>query len=64
MDVNSGNGLYNRYGLIDSIIVDLDRLEVRGVSNMKIIFDSIAKLNALKEGLRKEEDSDNGKIEA
>ena len=55
------NGVYDTFGLIKSIIVDLDRLEVKGVANMKIIFDSIGKLGALQERLMKEqEESESG----
>ena len=34
--------------MISSVIVLLDQLEVKGVQNMKIIFDCIARLDALK----------------
>jgi hypothetical protein len=42
------NGIYDTVGLINSIIVDLNNLEVKGVVNMKIIFDTIGKLDALR----------------
>ena len=53
----SNSGLYDDVGMIDSVIVMLDGLEVKGVQNMKIIFDSIARLDAVKKSLinRKEE---------
>lgn len=54
MEGINANGIFDTFGLIKSIIVDLDRLEVKGVANMKIIFDSIGKLSALQEGLEKE----------
>ena len=53
------NGVYDTVGLINSIIVDLDKLEVKGVVNMKIIFDSITKLNLLSENIQKERDASN-----
>lgn len=47
------NGVYDTVGLINSIIVDLDKIEVKGVTNMKIVFDSITKLNLLSENIQK-----------
>ena len=55
MEINNGNGLYDKYGLLDSVIVDLNRLNVSGVENMQIILSSISRLSALKKGLREEE---------
>lgn len=54
MTINE-NGLYDKYGLINSIIVDLNRLTVSGVDNMTIVLDSVHKLSALKEGLQRED---------
>lgn len=55
MNINDGNGLYDKYGLIDSIICGLNQIEVKGVDNMRIVFDSIGKLSALRNGLKNEE---------
>lgn len=58
------NGVYDTVGLINSIIVDLDKIEVKGVTNMKIVFDSIAKLNLLSENIQKIlEEKQNGNSE-
>lgn len=48
------NGVYDTIGLINSIIVDMNNLEVKGVVNMKIVFDTIGKLDALRKNLSKE----------
>lgn len=48
-------GLIDKYGLIDSIVVDLDRVVVHGVSSMRIILESVQRLAALKHGLKEEE---------
>lgn len=53
------NGIYDSVGLVESIIVDLNNLEVKGVANMKIIFDSIGKLDALKKNLERENENGN-----
>ena len=49
-------GVYDAIGLIESIMVDLDHLEVKGVENMKIIFNTIGKLDALRKNLPKEQE--------
>lgn len=47
----------NKYTeLIDSIIVNLNKLEVKGVANMAIVIETIQKLSALKDGLSKEKE--------
>ena len=43
--------MYTNTELIDSIILDLNRLEVKGVANMGIVISSIEKLGSLKRGL-------------
>ena len=43
--------MYTDTELIESIIISLDKLEVKGVANMAIVIDSIQKLGALKNGL-------------
>ena len=63
MTVNGGSGVYDKYGLIDSMIVELNGLEVKGVENMRIVMETIQKLAALRQGLseedkRREQDND------
>lgn len=55
MTINDGNGLFDKCGLIDSIIIDLDSLEVKGIANMRIVFETVQKLAALKNGIKEEE---------
>lgn len=43
----------NKYELIDSIITSLNDLTVKGVHNMNIVVDSIAKLAGLSDGMKK-----------
>jgi len=42
------------------MIVDLNRLEVKGVENMQIVLNTIGKLAALKDGLKEEETKERG----
>lgn len=51
------NGLYTNYEMADSIMVKLNEIEVKGVENMGLIIDCIKQLSALKEGMKKTEDS-------
>lgn len=60
MTFNCGNGLFDKYGLIESIIENLNKVQVCGFSNMGILIDSAQKLNALKQGLKKEDDAKEG----
>ena len=53
--LNDGNGLFDKYGLIESIICDLDKIEVKGAENMVIVINSIQKLSALRKALKDEE---------
>lgn len=46
--------MYTSTELIDTIIQDLNRLEVKGVSNMAIVIETIQKLSVLKKGLAQE----------
>ena len=48
--------MYTSTELIDSIILELNKLEVKGVANMAIVIDAIQKLSALKNGLSKEKE--------
>lgn len=53
--LNDGNGLFDKYGLIESIICDLDKIEVKGAGNMVIVINTIQKLSALRKALKDEE---------
>ena len=57
-EVHSGDGLYNKYGMIDLIICKLNSVEVKGIENMRYLIESIQMLGALCEGLRKEDAHD------
>lgn len=46
----------NKYELINSMIVTLDGVSVSGVENMKAIIETIQKLGALFDGLKKEDE--------
>lgn len=62
-NLNDGNGLFDKYGLIDGIICDLDKIEVKGAGNMVIVINTIQKLSALRKALKDEEKAkevDNG----
>ena len=43
--------MFNDVEMIESVIVMMNDLEVKGVINMRIIFDCIARLDALKKSL-------------
>jgi hypothetical protein len=62
LGINTG-GIYDAIGLVESIIIDLDKIEVKGVTNMRIIFDCIGKLGALKGALQKERGETDGNTE-
>lgn len=48
--------MYTSTELIDTIILELNKLEVKGVDNMAIVIDTIQKLSVLKKGLSKEKE--------
>lgn len=50
------NGMYNKFDLIDSMIVALNGISVSGVANMTAIIETIQKLGALRDGLRKDDE--------
>ena len=62
MTINDG-GIFDKYGLIQSIIEDLNRVQVCGYQNMGILINSAQKLQALKEGLKKEDPNETGETE-
>ena len=45
------NGVFDDVGMIESVIVMLNELEVKGVQNMKIVFECISRLDALKKAV-------------
>lgn len=45
------NGTFDDVGMIESVIVMINDLEVKGVQNMKIIFECIKRLDAVKKAL-------------
>ena len=48
--------MYTDTELIDSIILELNKLEVKGVANMGIVISSIEKLGALRRGIEAEKE--------
>lgn len=55
LNVNDGGGLYTTAGLIDSIIVELNDVETKGIENMGHIISSIQKLSSVKNAVIKME---------
>ena len=55
MNINDGKGLYDKYGLIDSIMVQVNSLVTQGVRNASTICDICNKLDALKRGLQEDD---------
>lgn len=55
LNVNDGGGLYTTAGLIDSIIVELNDVETKGIENMSHIISSIQKLSSVKNAVIKME---------
>ena len=54
------DGVFDDVGMIESVIVMMNELEVKGVQNMKIIFECISRLDALKKAIyeRREDGGD------
>ena len=51
--------------MLDAIVVQLDRLaDLRGVERCVALVDIVSRIDALKNGLREEEDSHNAKVDA
>ena len=55
--------IFDNCGLIENVVVSLNKLTVTGVSNMVIVIDAIQKLNSLKQALEREEKEKNGQDE-
>lgn len=60
ININDGGGLYDKFGLIDSIVSQLDSLTVRGIGNAVTLCEIYSKLKALKKGLKDEEQIKDG----
>ena len=55
----------DKYQMLDAIVVQLDRLaDLRGVERCMALVDLVSRIDALKKGLREEEDSHNAKVDA
>lgn len=52
--------IFDTCGLIENVVISLDKLTVTGVSNMVIVIDAIQKLNSVKEALERERGNGNG----
>lgn len=62
LNVDDGGGLYTTVGLIDSIIIELNEIECRGVENHSHIISCIQKLSSVRKVV-KESNIDEGRIE-
>lgn len=68
MKVNDGNGLFDKFGMIDEILRKMDALAetkgvLRGVLRCGLIWDISGMLIAMKDGLKKEDEATAQKIE-
>lgn len=52
----------NKYQLIESMVVALNRLTVQGVENMTIVIETIQKLDALSRGIKQETENYQNRI--
>ena len=57
------DGIYNKYEMVDNIIKTLDGISVRGEVNVNLLSSAFQMLYAMKDGLKREEDATNSKIE-
>lgn len=55
MTLNDGDGLFDKYGMLQSCIDVLNTIEVKGYENCKKILDIGQRLTAVKNGMKKEE---------
>lgn len=51
--VNDGGGLYTTTGLIDTVIVELNDIEVKGMNNISHIVSCVQKLGSIREAVQK-----------
>ena len=56
MVLNDGDGLFDKYGMLQSCIDILNTVDVKGYENCKKILDIGQRLTAVKAGMKKEED--------
>lgn len=54
--VNDGDGLLNKYGMIQSVLDQLNTLQVSGYQNMAVLINVAQQLMALKKGMKEEEE--------
>lgn len=62
LQVNDGHGLYDNYGLIDTLIVDCNNLPKALIDNQFVLFGNtlvqmVQKLQNLKQGIKADQDS-------
>lgn len=64
MKVNDGNGLFDKFGMIDEILRKMDALaDTKGVLRCGLIWDISGMITAMKDGLKKEDEATAQKIE-
>ena len=56
MTFNDGGGLFDKYGMLQACINTLNTVEVRGYENMQKIINVASQIQAVKEGMKKEEE--------
>lgn len=56
MSINDGDGIFDKYGMIQNIIDQLNTVTVSGYQNMLTIVNVGQQLTALKKGLKEEEE--------
>lgn len=54
--VNDGGGLFDKYGMIQNAIDQLNTLQVSGYQNMATLINVAQQLTALKQGMKDEEE--------
>ena len=65
MKVNDGKGLWDKYGMVDELQKRLEALsDAKGVLRCGLIWDMSRMLNALKDGLKKDDEANAQKVEA
>ena len=54
--VNDGEGLFDKYGMLQSAIDQLNTIQVSGYQNMAVLINVAQQLTALKKGMKEEEE--------
>ena len=54
--VNDGEGLFDKYGMLQSAIDQLNTVQVSGYQNMAVLINVAQQLSALKKGMKEEEE--------